>query len=184
MITTEFLSQNEFNDYSVWLKMQDHETRRLYFGISANDYVIDSLIEKVLNKPDDHYVLVAKENKKWVGTIHIAVSGAQVEFGMIVHEDHRGQGIANLMLDEAITWARNRGYKELFMHCMSTNTATRHLCEKNGLATTNMLGDTEVNMSLTPPNIITLSKEAAFKQRNVFHMFLQNSQNLYQELYG
>lgn len=184
MITTEFLSANKFNDYSQWLKMQDYETRCLYFGVSANDCVIDSLMEKVLKSPDDHYILVAKEKEKWVGTVHIAVTGAQVEFGIIVHEEHRGQGIANIMLEQAIVWARNRGYKELFMHCLTRNTAIRHLCEKHGLQTSNMLGDTEVKMRLSPPNMVTLAKEAAFKQRNVFHMWLQDTKTFYQEIYG
>ena len=184
MITTEFLSANKFNDYGNWLKLQDYETRCLYFGIVASDHVIDSLLEKVLKKPDDHYVLVAKEGTKWVGTVHIAISGAQVEFGIIVHEEHRGQGISNNMLDQAITWARNRGYKELFMHCLTRNTAVRHLCEKHGLATSNMLGDTEAKVQLAPPNMVTLTKEAAYKQRNVFHMWLQDTKTFYQEIYG
>lgn len=184
MITTEFLSFSKFNEYGTWLKMQDHETRCLYFGISANDYVIDSLLEKVLTIPDDHYILVAKQGTKWVGTVHIAINGTTVEFGIIVHAEHRGQGIANQILDEAITWARNRGYKELFMHCLSHNTAIRHLCEKNGLKTTNMMGDSEVKVTLSPPTMITLAKEAAFKQRSAFHMMLQDTKNFYTELYG
>jgi GNAT superfamily N-acetyltransferase len=184
MIITEFLSNNKFNDYSHWLKLQDYETKCLYFGISANDCVIDSLMAKVFKNPDDHYILVAKESGKWVGTVHIAVTGAQVEFGVIVHEDHRGQGIANTMLDQAIVWARNRGYKELFMHCLTRNTAIRHLCEKNGLQTTNMLGDTEAKVQLAPPDMVTLAKEASCKQRNVFHMWLQDTRTFYQEIYG
>lgn len=184
MITTEFLSNNKFNDYGHWLKMQDHETRSLYFGISATDYVIDSLMAKVLKNLDDHYILVAKEGSKWVGTIHIAVTGSQVELGVIVHEDYRGQGIANLMLEQAIVWARNRGYKQLFMHCLTRNTAIRHLCEKHGLKTTNMLGETESLVKLAPPDMVTLAKEAVFKQRNVFHMWLQDTKTFYQEIYG
>jgi GNAT superfamily N-acetyltransferase len=38
----------------------------------------------------------------------MATHGQEVEFGVIVALQYRKQGIANTMMDEAITWARNR----------------------------------------------------------------------------
>ena len=184
MIITEFLTFKQYDEYGTWLKSQDDETRSLYFGVSGNDHVIDSLMDTIRSFPDDHYILVARDKNTWVGTIHIAVNGPTVEFGIIVDPDYRGQGIGGNMLEEAILWAQNRGYTELYMHCLGWNKPIQHLCHKHGLETRNMMGDTEVELKLEPANWITINKEACIKQRNIFHMFLQNTQNFYRELYG
>lgn len=184
MIITEFLPVKDYKKFGDWLSIQDEETRQLYFGVAGSQYVIDSLMTRIIANPDSHYFLVAKHNNRWVGTVHIAVSGRVVEFGVIVDEDYRGQGIAGELLDEAIIWARNRGYQELYMHCLGWNKPIQHLCHKHGLATKNMLGDSEVELTLEPANWITINKEICIKQRNLFHMFLQNNTRLYHELYG
>ena len=184
MIITEFLTIKQYDEYGTWLKSQDDETRSLYFGVSGNDHVIDSLMDTIRSFPDEHYILVARDKNTWVGTIHIAVNAPTVEFGIIVDPDYRGQGIAGDMLEEAILWAQNRGYSELFMHCLGWNKPIKHLCGKHGLRPRNVYGDSEVNIHLNPPSWATIASEVGIRQRNVYHAFLQKSQILYQEIYG
>lgn len=184
MITTEFLAQHDYAKFGDWLQIQDEETRQLYFGVAGSFHVIKALMDRVLAHPERHHFLIAKDGDRWVGTIHIAVHDRVVEFGVIIDDDYRGRGIAGNMLDEAIVWARNRGYEELYMHCLGWNKPIQHLCHKHGLETRNMMGDSEVELKLAPGNWITLNKEICIKQQNLFHRFLQNSQSLYQEIYG
>ena len=184
MITTEFLSIKDYPKYRGWLEIQDEETRQLYFGIAGSQTVIFALMDLIIGNPDEHYFLVAKDKTKWVGTIHIAVNNCVVEFGIIVSKEYRGQGIANQLMDEALTWARNRGYTELFMHCLGWNKPIQHLCYKHGLETKNIYGDSEVEMKLPPANWVTINKEICTKQRNWYHMFLQNNWKAYEEMYG
>jgi len=184
MIITEFLPVKDYSQYRDWLLIQDEETRQLYFGVAGSQYVIDSLMDRIIGNPDEHYFLVAREGNRWAGTIHIAISNRAVEFGVIVHEDFRGQGIAGTMLEEAIFWARNRRYKELYMHCLGWNKPIQHLCHKHGLETKNCYGDSEVEVKLAPADWITINKEICIKQRNMYHMFLQKNLSWYQELYG
>ena len=184
MIITEFLPVQNYKQFGDWLSIQDEETRQMYFGVAGSQYVIDALMQRVLANPDDHHFLVARDAGRWIGTIHIAVSGTVVEFGIIVDEEYRGEGVAGTMLEEAILWARNRGYRELFMHCLGWNKPIQHLCHKHGLTTHNMYGDSEVEMKLDPGNWITINKEICIKQRNLFHKFLQNNSMLYHEIYG
>ena len=87
-------------------------------------------------------------------------------------------------MDEGITWARNRGFNELYMHCLSWNQPVRHLCEKHGLKTRIIDQDAEVQILLDPPTWITVQKEIAYKNRNVWHTFLQESQLFFKEIYG
>jgi len=184
MITTEFLPVQDYYKFGNWLEIQDEETRQLYFGVAGSDNVIVALMDRVVNNPNKHFFLVAKDKKRWIGTIHIAVSGCAVEFGIIVDPEYRGQGVANLLMDEALVWARNRGYCELFMHCLGWNKPIQHLCHKHRLETRNMYGDSEVEITLPPANWITINKEFVIKQRNLYHRFIQNNWALYQEMYG
>ena len=108
----------------------------------------------------------------------------EVEFGVMVAGGRRQQGIADQMLREAITWARNRGFKEVFMHCLGWNQPIKHICHKHGLETVNMLGDTEAELKLPPANWVTINKEIAIKQRNIYHRFLEKNQKWFQEIYG
>jgi RimJ/RimL family protein N-acetyltransferase len=185
MFTTQLLTVKDRYRYGDWLKAQDDETRRLYFGISTGAGLIERLIERIEAEPDRHEILIAQNCNGWLGTVHIAkINTTTVEFGIIVHTEYRGEGIGNAMLEEAIVWARNRNYSELFMHCLSRNKPIQHLCHKHGLLPRSIMGDSEVNIHLNPPSWVTVVQEAGIKQRNVYHTFLQNSQFLYQEMYG
>ena len=91
---------------------------------------------------------------------------------MIVGLQYRKQGIANVMMDEAITWARNRYYRDLFMHCISWNRPIKHLCQKHGLVPRNMMKDSEANLQLEPPTPATFFKEQmTVARRNWLSMF-------------
>ena len=185
MFTTEFLGKQDHYRYGDWLNDQDAETQQLYFGVASGPGLIERLVDRIEAAPDQHEILVAQNCNGWLGTVHIAkINTTTVEFGIIVHTDYRGEGIGNAMLEEAIVWARNRNYSELFMHCLGYNKPIQHLCQKHGLLPRGIMGDSEVNVHLNPPSWVTVVQEANIKQRNVYHAFLQKSQLLYQEMYG
>jgi RimJ/RimL family protein N-acetyltransferase len=185
MFTTEFLAVKDRYRYGDWLNSQDDNTRQLYFGVTGGPGLIESLLERIEAEPEQHEILVAQNCNGWVGTLHIVkINSTTVEFGIIIHADYRGEGIGNTMLEEAILWARNRNYSELFMHCLGYNKPIQHLCQKHGLLPRNIMGDSEVNIQLNPPSWATIASEVGIRQRNVYHAFLQKSQMLYQEIYG
>lgn len=179
MLTTEFLLRNQYSKYGSWLKAQDPQTLHDYFGHSIGKKSIDILVKQFSSDPINNHFLVAKIDGKWAGTIHIAASGAEVEFGVIVSPKYRKQGIADTLMDEAITWARNRHYHHLFMHCISWNRPIKRLCEKHGLVPRNMLGESEVNLQLNPPNWGTYFKEQmTVAKRNWFFIFFSKRSHL------
>jgi GNAT superfamily N-acetyltransferase len=185
MFTTEFLGKQHHYCYGDWLTAQDAETQQLYFGVAGGAGLIERLVDRIEAEPDQHEILVAQDCNGWLGTVHIAkIDKTTVEFGIIVHTDFRGQGIGNAMLEEAIVWARNRNYSELFMHCLGYNKPIQHLCRKHGLLPRSIMGDSEVNIHLNPPSWATIASEVGIRQRNVYHTFLQTSQLLYHEIYG
>jgi GNAT superfamily N-acetyltransferase len=176
MLTTEFLLRDQFVKYGSWLKLQDPQTLHNYFGHSMGKKSIDALVKQFASDPKNHHFLVAKIDGKWVGTIHIASRETKVEFGLIVSPKYRKQGVASAMMDEAIIWARNRYYKDLFMHCISWNRPIKRLCEKHGLLPINMMGDSEANLHLEPPNWGTYFKEQMTMAKRNWLFMLQSPQ--------
>ena len=175
MITTRFLLQHEYAEYATWLKNRDAEARNIYFGYAVTDENIDLLVEKILDHPDDHYFLVAESAVGWVGTVHIAITGDEVEFGLMVTKELRGQGIASRLMEEALLWARNRGYSELMMHCLTYNKPVQFLCRKHGLEVTNMYGESETKIKLSPPDFNTITKEAAIRNKQAWRLLLRKT---------
>ena len=173
MLTTEFLPRDQYLKYGSWLKAQDSQTLHDYFGYTMGQEAIELLVNRLISNPKSNYFLLAKVNGCWAGTIHIATQEQEVEFGVIVALQYRKRGIANVMMDEAITWARNRYYRDLFMHCISWNRPIKHLCQKHGLVPRNMMGDSEANLTLQPPTPATFFKEQMIvAKRNWLAMLL------------
>jgi RimJ/RimL family protein N-acetyltransferase len=185
MYTTEFLTPKEYYRYGDWLKSQDDETRQMYFGVASGLGIVESLTDRIEIEPEKHHFLIVKNCAGWLGTLHIAeIDKSSIEFGIIVKKELRGEGIGSQLVDEGITWARNRGYNELYMHCLTRNSAVRHLCVKHGLKIRAIETESEVKIKLNPPTWITVQKEITYKNRNLWHTFLQDSQFLFQEIYG
>jgi RimJ/RimL family protein N-acetyltransferase len=176
MITTMFLPQQDYPLYKEWLLRQDSETLKTYFGIPVTADFVYNLVSSICENADQHYFLVAFDHERWLGVLHIATqSDSNVEFGFIVDPDHRGQGIADRLMDEGITWAQNRRYSRLCLHCLSWNQPIQHLCKKYQLAIHTRDGDGDVNVELPPPSMISVGKEFASMNRNIFTRLLETS---------
>ena len=172
MLITDFLPRDQFLQYGSWLKAQDSQTLHDYFGYTIGQQAIDQFVSRLISNSKNNYFLVAKINGRWVGTIHLATQEQALEFGVIVALQYRKQGIANALIDEAITWARNRYYRDLYMHCIGWNRAIKHLCHKHGLVPRNKMEDSEANLKLDPPNWFTYFKEQmTIAKRNWLAMF-------------
>ena len=185
MITTRFLSIDDYELYGSWLREQSEETLSTYFGIAVNSTYINHLIDGIVSNPEEHYFLVAAHGTTWAGTIHMArISERNMEFGVMVAEKYRGQGIADQLMAEAITWIRNRGFDTLYLHCVSWNRAMKHLAHKHGLVMQEDHGDTDVRTHIPPPSIISYAQEATTRNRNIFIMGLQQSWFPFNEILG
>lgn len=184
MITTRFLAENEYQDYASWVKKLNDETRATYFGIKFTDEQIDNLVNGIVAKSDKHFFLVAEFKGKWIGTVHIAETvPGEVELGFIVDEEHRGNGIADRLMKEAVIWSRNRGYDTLYMHCLSWNTPIKRLCVKHGMELTTEYGETETKLRIPPPDLASLTEEVINRNRQVYRMMLQSVNPFLKEVY-
>jgi GNAT superfamily N-acetyltransferase len=179
MITTMFLPRDKYDMYGDWLLRQDADTLKNYFGITVTAGFVRELVDRVAMSPGKHQFLIALDDNRWVGALHMAMNlNTDIEFGIIVAREHRGQGIADRLMDEAVTWAQNRRFQHLYLHCLSWNQPIKHLCKKYGLEIRNQDGSGEVNVELPPPSLISVGKEFMSTNRNIFTKMLENTWNI------
>jgi GNAT superfamily N-acetyltransferase len=185
MISTRFLSVDDYELYGSWLREQSEETLTTYFGIAVNSAYITQLIDGIVSNPEEHYFLIATQGATWAGVIHLArISETEIEFGIMVADPYRGQGIADLLMSEAITWIQNRGFDTLYLHCVTWNRAMKHLAHKHGLVMQEDHGDADVCSRIPPPSMISYAKEAVTHNRNIFIMSLQQTWFPFNETLG
>ena len=185
MIATRFLSIDEFELYGDWLREQSPETLANYFGIGVNSTYINNVVDSITSNSEEHYFLVAQQGTEWVGVIHMArISEQDMEFGIMVSEHYRHQGVADLLMSEAITWIQNRGYDTLYLHCLNRNHVMQHLAVKHGLELIHDHGDVESKTKLPPPSMLSYCKEAATANKNIFYLNLQTIWRPFTEIAG
>jgi RimJ/RimL family protein N-acetyltransferase len=184
MITTRFLSETEYARYSPWVKRLDAETRGTYFGVQYTDEQIDLLVDGIVANAHKHHFLVAEYRGEWIGTVHIAdMEEDEVEFGFIVDPLHRGNGIADRMMNEALLWARNRGYSQLYMHCLSHNIPIKKLCLKHKMHLFTEYGETDTKLELEPMDAFSITEETIIRSRQTYRIALQKFIPFLNEVY-
>ena len=79
-------------------------------------------------------VFFALENQKVIGTVAmINSSDDRFELAkMTVQEDFRGKGIANMLMDECLEFAKENNAKEIFLISNDSLTIARNLYDKYG----------------------------------------------------
>jgi RimJ/RimL family protein N-acetyltransferase len=185
MISTRFLGNEEYHKFGHWLKGLNDQDRNMYFGAGVSDTYIDDLVERIESEPTQHEFLVSYNCTGWLGVLHIArVNSQTIEFGLSVFEEYRNLGIGSDLLSEGILWARNRGYKRLFLHCVSWNRTMAHLADKHGLEMTAESGDLDVMARLAPSSWYSFQRETAQINRRIFHLWLNQTWLPFQESTG
>jgi GNAT superfamily N-acetyltransferase len=185
MLATHFLPMRDFKKYGDWLREQSEDTLAMYFGVATSPDFITNLVDRILSNPDEHYFLVATRGTKWVGVIHMArISETDMEFGIMVADDSRHQGIADQLMKEAINWIQNRGFDTLYLHCLNRNSAMKHLALKHGLELHEEYGDIEAITHVPPPSMLSYIEEALVAQKNIFFLNLKNTWAPFTEILG
>ena len=102
-------------------------------------WILEESDKKDLLNPDKiihngGQVFFALENQKVIGTVAmINSSDDRFELAkMTVQEDFRGKGIANMLMDQCLDFAKQKNAKEIFLISNDSLTIARNLYDKYG----------------------------------------------------
>lgn len=145
------LNENALNLIANHLKRLDYEDRRSRFGMNMPDEAIDKYVSSL-----DHMSNVAfvafNDTLEVVAFVHIAISSNNVaEIGISVDKEFREQKLGSAIWKRAVSWCRMHGIKQLFTHCLMTNTPMIKLARKENMILESSCGETDAYLELAEP---------------------------------
>ena len=127
----------------------DREDRRLRFGAALSDEALREYVARIDFERDGLFA-VQDERLQVIAAVHIATTGRAAELGLSVHPRARGRGYGDALFRRAVTFLRNRGVAEVFVHCLAENGAMMHLARKNGMRMSHSAGESDARLALDP----------------------------------
>jgi RimJ/RimL family protein N-acetyltransferase len=127
----------------------DREDRRLRFGAPIADEALRDYVARIDFERDGLFA-VQDERLQVVAAVHIATTGKAAELGLSVLPGARARGYGNVLFRRAVTFLRNRGAAEVFVHCLAENGAMMHLARKNGMRVSHSAGESDARLALDP----------------------------------
>ena len=159
------------------LKLKD-EDRRLRFGGSVSDYVIEKYVDDTI---DD--VWFGCFDDELISACHVAITDKEAELGCSVDKDYRGAGLAQLMFERAVTHIRSLGIETVYMHCLTENEAMKHIARKNDMTVVSEYGETDATVKVQPPTAITKFRDAYLDRIALYDMLMKNNLKLYKNTF-
>lgn len=131
------------------LKRLSVSDRYLRFCTLSTDDMIDEYVNGItLEYPNA--VFAVFDNNQIVGMAHVAsVSKDSAELAFSVDEQYRGKGICSQLFDRVVLHARASGITHLFMNCLSSNTAIKHLAQKNSMSLVTDYGECVARLNVS-----------------------------------
>lgn len=160
LTTVRRVLPHEYGKYRTHLRALDADSKILRFGYPVSEYILDQLCDKFEANPDKH-ILFCIENSdlEFVAVAHIALEG-EMELAFSVLKEYQRQGMGNMLMKRAIQWCRVNNKLKGCMVCLSTNSAIKHLCIKNGINIQSEHGETLADIELDSPDLVTYVAEA------------------------
>jgi RimJ/RimL family protein N-acetyltransferase len=137
----------------------DGEDRRLRFGSNISDEGLREYVSRIDFERDGVFAVHDDEGSRLLAVIHVALSSTSAELGLSVALEHRGQGLGSALFLRAVNHLRNRGMREVFVHCLTENGAMMHLARKNGMRIIAAGSETDARLALDPPTPHTVFTE-------------------------
>ncbi|HEX7607308.1 MAG TPA: GNAT family N-acetyltransferase [Usitatibacter sp.] len=135
----------------------DGDDRRLRFGTSIADEALRGYTDRIDFDADGVFA-VHDDDLRLIAVVHVAVTGASAEFGLSVLPGFRDEGLGSELFARAVMHLRNRGVREVFVHCITENAAMMHLARKHGMRVVPAGAETDACLELapsTPHSIVT-----------------------------
>jgi GNAT superfamily N-acetyltransferase len=151
------LRESERNALGAHFVSLDAEDRRLRFGTSIGDEALRAYVARI-DFARDGIFAVHDDNLRLIAVVHVAVTAASAELGLSVLPGFRGASLGSELFARAVMHLRNRGVREVFVHCITENAAMMHLARKHGMRVALAGSESDARLELapaTPESIVT-----------------------------
>lgn len=109
------------------------EDRYCRFGTAVNDEFIRKYVDKL--DPSDSLFFSFGIDGSIVAFCHLAqYSNDSADLGLSVDASHRNKGLGRLLTRQAISEAKVKGFKKLYIYFLSDNAAMYKLAHRHGLS--------------------------------------------------
>ena len=125
----------------------DAEDRRLRFGTHAGDEVLHEYLDRI-DFVHDGVFAVRDGEGAIVAAVHVAIGEHSGELGLSVSAGHRGRGCGGALFARAVDFLRNRGIREVFVHCLAENDVMRRLATRYGMRLTSQGSESDGHLAL------------------------------------
>lgn len=162
----------------------DREDLRLRFGYTPTESIITQYVTNSWDKADDRwYGIYHPEYDGVIATLHAAQMDKETaELGFTVSKHFRGHGFGDALFSRGAVWAKARGIKKLFMHCLSENKAVQRIAKKNGMHVVTMLGgEAEADLAL-PYDPTAIVSQALIDNIAVYDMLFVNQLKIFNKI--
>lgn len=114
------------------LRLSD-EDRYCRFGTVVTDEFIHKYVDKL--DPSDSLFFSLGHDGSIIGFCHLArYSNDSADLGLSVDKEFRNKGFGNILVRQALSDAKVRGYKKLYIYFLGENEAMYKLAHKHGLS--------------------------------------------------
>jgi len=156
------------------LQRLSHEDRRLRFGVYMTDPALAHYVADI-DFAHDHVFGILGSDLTLLGMAHLALDRDKsfAELGLSVDPVYRGRGYGLALLERGRLAAVNRGYRTLFMHCLTENKVMVRLARKAGLRLITQEGEVDALLALENTNLGAMAAEAMADQIALADYFLK-----------
>ena len=139
-----------------------------------HDDYIAQYVESTCGVEDNKWFGV-DEDGKLIAACHVAIMGDLAELGCSVDKEYRGNSLAQMMFDRAVTWLRTKGIQDVCMHCLAENSIMKHIARKNDMAVVTEYGESDANVHLEPPTPVVHIVDAYADRMAMYDMMYKNN---------
>lgn len=142
--------------------------RYLRFGYTASDEQVCRYVQ-MLDFERDEVFGIFNRRLELIAMAHVAFAPTEetqscAEFGVSVLASARGRGYGGQLFDRAVTLARNRGVRMMFIHALTENTAMLKIARHAGATVKHEGSESEAYLQLPPGGLDTRVSELVGEQ--------------------